>query len=425
MAGATVEPASLRVLWTNLRAAPQDTFLICLLAYTLSQLDLALFAYAVPSIRKDLGISLGAMGVVVGVSYALGGVLMVWLANLTDRLGRKTMLVWGTVAASLTVAATSLVPNAAALTLVRGLGIAAGGLSYPATGALVTEEAPARIRGLMAGLLQTGYPIGWFAAAMFAAPFLTYFGWRALFLVALAWIPYAWVIRRTLRESNRFTAASTAAPGLTMGAALRTLFSAAYRRRVIALFAAQFLFVIAYGGTSIFFPTYFVEDRHLQVGSSAYLVGIGNAIGVLGYVLAAITGELWLTRRNTVVLWTWLGAASFLVLVWGTESFAGSIAAFAVMSMFFYGTAAVKFAYIAEVFPTPLRATGLAFCGSLAVNFGIALGPMLVTAAVARFGWDLAFSLVGAIPLAAAGLLYFLLKPIPSGLDVEETAARA
>jgi MFS family permease len=91
-----------------------------------------------------------------------------------------------------------------------------------------------------------------------------------------------------------------------------------------------------------------------------------------------------------------------------------------ISTTFFYGTAAVKFAYIAEVFPTHLRATGLAVCSSLAVNLGIAVGPLVVTYGVQFFDWDMTFSVVVGIPLAVAGLLYLRLKPIPSGLEVEE-----
>jgi putative MFS transporter len=111
-------------------------------------------------------------------------------------------------------------------------------------------------------------------------------------------------------------------------------------------------------------------------------------------------------------------------LIWFTDGFASSIVAFAVMSMFFYGAAAVKFAFVAEVFPTRLRATGLAFSSSLAVTLGTATGPVLVLTAVERLGWNQAFSLFVAVPLVLAGLFYLLLEPLPSGLEVEEVERR-
>ncbi|MDX2225208.1 MAG: hypothetical protein SFV21_20795, partial [Rhodospirillaceae bacterium] len=239
-------------------------------------------------------------------------------------------------------------------------------------------------------------------------------------LVALLTLPYVLVIRFVLAETDRFTAVSTSTRHRSLSESIGLLFAPDMRRRSITLFIAQFLFVIAYGGSAIYFPTFFVEARGLEIGSSAYLVGIGNAIGVLGYILAAVTGEFVLTRRTTVVIWTMLGAVAFFVLVWLTESRAATIAAFAVMTMFFYGTAAVKFAYVAEIFPTHLRATGLAVCSSLAVNLGTAVGPLMVSNAVGAWGWNMAFTVAVGIPLVAAGLFYMVLKPVPSGIDVED-----
>lgn len=407
-------------MWSDIRGAPLKTFVVCLFAYGFSQLDLALFAYAVPSLRKDLDLSLQTMGVVVSVSYAVGGILQVWFGHLTDRFGRKAMLQVSLSGASLMVAAHALVLGPISLTLLRAGAIFSGGALYPATGAIVTETAPARYRGMMAGLLQTAYPLGWFFASLFAAPLLTLIGWRALFLVALLSLPYVLVVRAILKESDRFTNVKSATQDRGVMRSIGDLFTPEMRVRSATVFIAQFLFVIAYGGSAIFFPTYFVESRGLEIGSSSLLVGIGNGVGVLGYIIAAYVGEFVLTRRTTVVVWTMLGAAAFLFLVWGTETYAGTITAFAVMSMFFYGAAAVKFAYVAEIFPTHLRATGLAFCGSLAVNLGTALGPLMVSTAVGLIGWDLAFTYVVGIPLVAAGLFYLLLTPVPSGIDVDD-----
>ena len=128
-------------------------------------------------------------------------------------------------------------------------------------------------------------------------------------------------------------------------------------------------------------------------------------------------------RRNTVVLWTMLGALSFQALVWMTSDFASTLWVYGLMSMFFYGSAAVKFAYLAEVFPTRLRATAMASCGSLAVTLGSASGPYMVSRAVEHFGWDIGYSVFVGVPLVIAGLLYLLLTPVPSGLEVEEVEA--
>ena len=383
-------------------------------------MDLALFGYALPALRAEWNLSLGDLRWVLFFSFALGGVLLVWLGLLSDRHGRRRMLELSILSSSLFIAAHAFVTGPVMLTLVRGMSIATGGLSYPVSGALVAEQAPARYRGMFTGMLQTGYPMGWFLASLFAAPLLVVLGWRALFLVGLISIPYVWVVHRFLTESRRFSSAKGPAERVR----LKELFTPVMRRRSVTLFIAQFLFVLAYGGSALLFPTYFVEARGYEIGSSAYLVGIGNGLSVFGYLLAAYVGEFLLSRRNTVVIWTLAGAASFMWLVWGTSGFGSSIVAFAVMSMFFYGAAAVKFAFVAEVFPTRLRATGLAFSSSLAVTLGTATGPVLVLTAVERVGWDVAFSIFVAVPLVLAGLFYLFLEPLPSGLEVEEVERR-
>jgi MFS family permease len=400
------------------------SFAICFFAYALSQLDLALFAYAVPAIRKDFGASLRDIGMVIAGAYILGGLAQVWMGHLTDQRGRKLILMVGTAGSSLFVAAHALTGGLLILALARAGAVGTGGAIYPATGAIVTEEAPARYRGLFAGALQIAYPFGWFIASLLAAPILINFGWRAVFLVALISLPYVWVIHRYLRETERFNSlAGRRLEKPSLRQSLQTMLSPALRRRTITLFSAQFLFVIAYGGSSFLLPTYFTEHRGLPINMSAYLVGVGSAVSIVGYLAAAYIGEFVLTRRTTVVIFTLLGAGGFLFMLWVPTGLYPTMAAFAVMSIFFYGTAAVKFAYIAELFPTELRGTGLAVCGSLAVNLGIAVGPLLVSAAVEWIGWQLALSWVVVVPLGLAGILYLFLKPVPSGLEVEDIQA--
>ena len=395
------------------------TFAVCFGAYALSQAELALLSYALPPLRQSLGLSLLAVTLAISVAYVLGGLLQVWFGHLTDRFGRKAMLQVSLAGSSLFVAAHALIGALWQIAILRAGSVFTGGALYPATGAMVTEVAPARRRGLWAGMLQAAYPVGWFLAAAIAAPMLATWGWRSLFLVPLLALPYLWVVRRFLTESARFEGVRAGNAQRPLRASVAALFAPAMRARTLTLLLAQFLFVIAYGSSALLFPTYFNEARHLQVGSSTWLVGFGNLIGVLGYVLAALVGEYWLTRRTTVVIWTLLGSLSLLWLVWGTSSYYGTLAAFGLMSMFFYGTAAVKFAFFAELFPTNLRATGLAVCTSLPVNFGIALGPPLMAWAKDVIGWDRTFSFLIAVPLVCAGLLYLLLKPVPSGIELE------
>ena len=119
-----------------------------------------------------------------------------------------------------------------------------------------------------------------------------------------------------------------------------------------------------------------------------------------------------------------MGSLLFQILVWVPETFSEILMIYALMSMFFYGSAAVKFAYLAEVFPTRIRTLAMACCGSLAVTLGSAAGPYSVSLAIEAWGWHLGYTVVVGVPLALAALLYLTLDSLPSGLEVEEIEQR-
>ncbi len=399
---------------------PLQAFFICLIAYTTAQMDLALFGYAVPAIRAEFALSLSEVMTIVSVAFLLGGTLLVLLGWLADRIGRLPLFQFSLLGSSALVALISIAPGVLTLTVLRGASIAVGGLSYPITGAILTEETPARMRGLAMGLLQIGYPLGWALASLWSMWLLTEYGWRQLFWVGLVSLPMVWVVRRHLREPPRSVAARAQEAPPTFA----ELFAKGTRERALTLFLAQFLFVWAYAASIFLFPSFLREVRALDAFNFSLLIGAGNAVGILGYVLAAWIGERVWTRRNTVVLWTLLGSLLFQVLVWVPETFSHILLTYALMSMFFYGSAAVKFAYLAEVFPTRIRTLAMACCGSLAVTLGSATGPYTVSRAIEIWGWQVGYALLVGVPLGLAGLLYLTLDALPSGLEVEEIVDR-
>ena len=158
------------------RRYPLQAFFICLIAYTTAQMDLALFGYAVPAIRAEFALSLSEVMAIVSVAFLLGGTLLVLLGWLADRIGRLPLFQFSLLGSSVLVALISVAPGVLTLTVLRGASIAVGGLSYPITGAILTEETPARMRGLAMGLLQIGYPLGWALASLWSMWLLTEYG---------------------------------------------------------------------------------------------------------------------------------------------------------------------------------------------------------------------------------------------------------
>ena len=143
--------------------------------------------------------SLGLVGMLFG---ALG------VGALTDRIGRRKVLLGCLVWFSLAMGACALAPSAglfAAARFLAGLGL--GGV-MPTTVALTVEYAPADRHHRYNAVMFSGYSVGGVLAALLAIWFLPDYGFRLLFglgmLPLITVVPLAW---RFLPESRQFKAA--------------------------------------------------------------------------------------------------------------------------------------------------------------------------------------------------------------------------
>jgi MFS family permease len=196
--------------------------------------------------------------------------------------------------------------------------------------------------------------------------------------------------------------------------------------RSIILFLGEYFHVFAYGST-ILLTAYFQEFRSFSMRDAVSLVGWSYGVGAIGYVLAAIVGEFFLSRRTTCILWAWLGSVAFFVMIWWASSYWTTVLFYCLMTVFFYGTTAVKFTFIAENFPARLRATGVTFSGSLAVNLGVASGPLALSYAVGYFDgdWNKAYTLCGIAPIFISGAFFLLMPKVPMGIEEDRAAGIA
>ena len=126
------------------------------------------------------------------------------------------------------------------------------------------------------------------------------------------------------------------------------------------------------------------------------------------------------TRRNTVIIWTWTGAIAVLGVIWIDQGYYGNMIWFGLTAVFFYGTAAVLTTFIAEIFPTRIRATAVAVVAGLGINVGFAIYPLLVAELVGARGWEFAFTITVVPSLILAGLFTLFLPNLRSGTSLED-----
>ncbi len=439
--------------WLNrVFGARPGIFFICLFAWTLTNLDQSLFGYAIPGILAEFKLPLEAAGTILTISFVFGTVVIVFAGIAADRWGRGAVLTLLLVTSAIFVGLQGFAATVVMLTIFRALGFGLSGGLSPITNALVVENASDRYRGVAMGFLQCGYPLGWLLASLLAAPLLARYDWRAACYAAFIVVPLAlpiWLylsrvgdgVRSLSRSSDvdpdatHPAAHAAAVPASTAGAdpadvaatlrtappapsALRQLFGPEYRARSIASCLLFFTFGGAYAGSAFFFPTFFNQVRGYSPSDAALLVGLSNGIAVVGYIGAALMGEFVLSRRNVFVIWCVAGAVALLGLLWASSGRTPDMIWYALMATMFYGSQAVVPVLIAEIYPTAIRASGLAICASAPLTLGFAVFPLAVPMAIARVGWEVGLSVV-VVPLLLASTLAALFLPNrPSGLPV-------
>jgi MFS family permease len=399
-----------------------SVFAFSLIAWTMSNLDQSLFGYAIPGILGEYGVGLDVVGLMLTAGFITAAIMVVFAGLAADTWGRRWTLAGLLASSAFFVGLHGVVGDLTQLGILRALafGLAAG--LAPITAAYVAETAPARHRGMLMGVLQCGYPLGWFLAAMLAAPLLESSGWRSIFFIGFAVVPLAFLIAWRLPESTRFEKAASARESTASGldwSLLGELFRGDYRRRSLATVVLFFAFGCAYAGTAFFFPTFFIEVRGYSPAEATTLVGLSNGIAIIGYLAAAWVGEYRLPRRDTFALWALLGALALVGLMWLPQARWQDLALFGLTGAFFYGSNAVVGALLTDLYPTRMRTTAYAACGSAPLSLGFALFPAIVPLAVQSIGWQWAFSVMIAPLLGIAAIAALALPRIASGSEID------
>ena len=391
--------------------------IVSLMAWTLTNMDQAFFGYAIPGILEEFDLPLEAVGVILTVSFVIASILLVFAGHAADRFGRGPMLSLYLAVSALLVGLQGFAGGIIILTLFRAFGFGISTGLSPITNAYVAESVVPRIRGLAMGVLQCGYPLGWFLASMFAVPLLASHGWRAMCFAAFLVIPVAGIFYWLLRDQPDIqpSTESSESPG-----AIRVLFSKTHRGKSIASIVTYFAFGGAYAGSAFFFPTFFAEVRGYTPSEAADLVGLSNGIGIAGYLVAAFVGEFLMTRRNVFMLWALGGSLALAGLMWLPESRLEDMIWYSATAALFYGSLAVLPVLIAEIFPQEVRASALSACASAPLSLGFAVFPMVVPLVVGAVGWQLGFTVVICPLLIVAVIAAFFLPNRKSGIGLEQ-----
>jgi MFS family permease len=377
------------------------------LGWILDAMCMMMYSFALAQVRAELGLSSAAAGGLAAaplVTSAAGGALFGYLA---DRYGRARAMAWAILAFSVLTGLTATARTPLELMLWRAAaGVGLGG-EWAAGSVLVAETWPERHRAKGIGLMQSGWAIGYIAAALLSAVALPRFGWRTMFWFGLAPAAVTWWIRRSVPESAEWTRAGDGRRGTgdrEKGRSTRGLFG----RNLLVLTAMCCFLLFGYWGLFTWIPTYLATPMERGgaglsiVKSSAWIVPM--QIGAFcGYVLFGFLADRF--GRRHAFLWFVLATAA-LVPVYGLLGRSSTIllASGPLLGFFGHGYYSALGVIMAEIFPVAVRSRALGICYNTGRAVS-ALAPVSVGAIADRFGIGAGLGFTSVFFLAGAGLM--------------------
>ena len=259
--------------FTDLNPRERRTMTACFGGWSLDALDVQVFSFVIPSLLALWKITAGQAGELATITLlvsAFGG----WLAGAAcDRFGRVRVLqvtiLWYAVFTFLCGFAQSFEQ----LFIFRALqGLGFGG-EWAAGAVLMGEVIRDKYRGRAVGIVQTGWSIGWGAAALLytilIATLPEALAWRALFWIGILPAGLVFWIRRFVEEPvlNQRRVAPTS---------IWHIFSALRPPYLDTTWRVALMVAGAQGGSyalTIWLPTYLKTVRHISsVGTGSYLM---------------------------------------------------------------------------------------------------------------------------------------------------------
>lgn len=410
------------------------------LAWFVESLSIGSLGVALPVLKQVMQLTPSASGILVA-SSTFGIVIgLIPAGFLSDKYGRKKILVWGIVEYSvltLLCAASVNFPMLLIFRFLSGLGM---GAVFPLPYAIVGEFVNSRSRTLFNGVMDAFLSIGYFIAPLLGLVILPNLSpgtaWRVFFVVSAAPLVYAYAIHKFLPESprwlerkGRYDVADATMRSIesrveksihhslpkaqvsdemveTIGRVSAAVpWTRKYiRRTVVRCVAATGTFFMFYI-VMTYMPTIF-KSKGLSFAHSLLFTAIITGAAIPGKLLNGYLAEK-MGRKSMYV--TFMGLAGLGALFFGVAVSPGAMILYACI-MSFFGTGAfpaLKMSY-AEQYPTPIRTTGAASVETIGRFLGGVVGSYAMPVILSAAGVATGFYVIAIVTFiaVAVGLIF-------------------
>src|SRR5271165_2489775 len=228
------------------------------LGWTLDAFDFFVIVFLYDTLARQFNVPKSAIVATTVATLALRPVGALLFGLLADRYGRRIPLMANVIYFSVIELCCGFAPNYTVFLILRALfGIGMGG-EWGVGASLAMEAAPVRWRGILSGILQSGYSTGYLLAAVAARFVLPAWGWRPMFWIGALPALLAVYIRTKVPESEAWKqnrAAST-------GQVLRTVMLD-WKRFLYLVVLMTFMMFMSHG-TQDLYPDFLKEVHHLS-----------------------------------------------------------------------------------------------------------------------------------------------------------------
>jgi len=406
--------------------------------------DITAMAVTAHQIGEEMQLSPDKIGLV--FSFSLAGMMMgaMFLATLSDVIGRRTMIIITLLLVGSTVLLTASVNSLPALILLRFMSGLGAGAMLASVATLASEYSPERFRALAVTAVTAGYPLGAMTTGLVASGVLPAFGWQGMFIaggsvtlllavVAFFLIPESLYFLckkqpdNALQKVNRIlgnfsiqpltnlpsiedTGDATVVDKQGVFQKMLMLLTPEYRRSTLTLWATFFLCISTLYFLMSWTPKLIINLGYpADAGNLAFtLFNFGGVLGIfiLGYLaskwsLSALISIFAIT--SAAFMWAFAGAVTLelnqtilMVLIF-------------VIGISMQGGFTGMYAVAAKLYPIEIRSTGVGWAIGLG-RFGAVLGPGIAGYMIAS-GLSITVNfLVFAIPMLLGGIFAYQLR---------------
>jgi SHS family lactate transporter-like MFS transporter len=366
------------------------------LGWTLDAFDFFLVVFALTAIAQEFGTTDAKIALAITVTLAFRPVGALIFGLLADRYGRRLPLMIDLVFYSIVEVLSGLAPNFITFLVLRALfGIGMGG-EWGVGASLAMEHAPKGQRGILSGLLQEGYAVGYLLAAVCYFVVFPRWGWRPMFFIGGLPALLAVYVRSRVKESEVWKASRHP----SWGALARGIGANWKLFLYLTLLMAGMNF--ASHGTQDMYPTFLQREWGFSPRARAAL----TAFSMVGAIAGGIAFGFWsdrIGRRRAIV--AALGAAIVIVPLWAFAPTLSLLVAGAfAMQFMVQGAWGVIPAHITELSPDGVRGflPGFAYqCGVLLASSVVYLEALFA----ARTSYAVSMALTAATVFTFAALM--------------------